>query len=80
MNPIPCTICGEAGHSIRRCPTLVSPLHSGFYAPPAGHRPSGDDDDEHIKLKIQSTQLSTIPSTKCLNLTSKLEMLSRIPL
>jgi len=54
MNACPCSVCGEGGHHPRACPTLWAPLKSGFYAPPAGHRPSGDDDDEHlgsIKLK-----------------------------
>ena len=46
MNNHPCSVCGEAGHHLRRCPTLASPLNPGFYAPPAGHRPSGDDDDD----------------------------------
>lgn len=51
MNSCPCTVCGEGGHHTRRCPTLSSPLNSGFYAPPAGHRPSGDDDDEKAKIE-----------------------------
>jgi hypothetical protein len=52
MNAHPCTICGEGGHHSRRCPTLSSPLTPGFYAPPAGHRPSGDDEgDESCKIE-----------------------------
>jgi hypothetical protein len=51
MNSIPCSTCGEGGHRIQRCPTLVTPLQPGFYAPPAGHRPSGDDDDEAVKIE-----------------------------
>ncbi len=35
---------------MRRCPTLSAPLQTGFYAPPAGHRPSGDDDDEKASV------------------------------
>lgn len=50
MNSHPCTVCGEGGHPLRRCPTLCSPLKEGFYAPPAGHRPSADDDDEKAAL------------------------------
>lgn len=46
MSSIQCTVCNEEGHHMRRCPTLAAPLQSGFYAPPAGHRPSGDDDDD----------------------------------
>lgn len=59
MNSCPCTVCGEGGHHPRACPTLCAPLKSGFYAPPAGHRPSGDDDDEHVKLNMWLTGLST---------------------
>ena len=51
MNPIPCSVCGEGGHMMHRCPTLVLPLQPGFYSPPAGHRPSGDDDDETLKIE-----------------------------
>jgi hypothetical protein len=49
MNSIPCCICSEAGHRSAMCPTLYAPLKSGFYAPPAGHRPSGDEEDEKIE-------------------------------
>lgn len=50
MNACPCTLCGEGGHHPRRCPTLSSPLTPGFYAPPAGHRPSGDDEDDSLSV------------------------------
>lgn len=49
----PCSVCGEAGHHPRACPTLWAPLKEGFYAPPAGHRPSGDDDDEHVAKQMK---------------------------
>jgi hypothetical protein len=55
MNAHPCTVCGEGGHPSRRCPTLSSPLTPGFYAPPAGHRPSGDEDDSSIVNRALST-------------------------
>ncbi len=51
MNSHPCSVCGEGGHHSRRCPTLCSPLQPGFYAPPAGHRPSEDDEDEKANQK-----------------------------
>lgn len=66
MNSHPCTVCGEAGHPMRRCPTLCSPLKDGFYAPPAGHRPSGDEDDEKACLSrcagAQMYLLQVLPS------------------
>jgi hypothetical protein len=68
MNSHPCSICGEAGHSSRRCPTLCSPLTPGFYSPPAGHRPSGDD-DEHIKLKYKPVFTASISRKQCLKQT-----------
>ena len=46
MNPTPCSVCGEGGHHMRRCPSLAAPLQSGFYAPPAGARQGGGDDDD----------------------------------
>lgn len=46
MNPIPCTVCGEDGHHMRRCPSLASPLKDGFYTPPAGARQEGGDDED----------------------------------
>ncbi len=46
MNSCPCSVCGEAGHHPRRCPTLSSPLEVGFYKPSGGYRPSDDDEEE----------------------------------
>lgn len=46
MNPIPCTVCGEDGHHLSKCPSLVAPLQPGFpkiSGPPPG---SGDDEDD----------------------------------
>ena len=51
MSSIQCTVCNEAGHHMRRCPTLAAPLESGFYAPPAGARQSGGDDDESCRAE-----------------------------
>ncbi len=59
MNNVPCAVCSEAGHHSRMCPTLYAPLKEGFYAPPAGHRPSGDDDDDENlkKSRCAGTQM-----------------------
>lgn len=73
MNAIPCSICNEGGHKSSLCPSLYAPLKEGFYAPPAGHRPSEDDDDE----KLNETVVQYIANpTLCLKFNSKLEMLS----
>ena len=53
MNSCPCSVCGEGGHHPRACPTLWLPLKEGFYSPPAGHRPSGDEDDEKATIKFE---------------------------
>lgn len=68
MSSIACTVCSEAGHHMRRCPTLASPLQSGFYAPPAGARQGGGDDDDE-KAKIESPVYPVLSRTprKCQN-------------
>jgi hypothetical protein len=53
MNTCPCSVCGEGGHHPRACPSLRAPLTEGFYSPPAGHRPSGEEDDEKATRKIE---------------------------
>ncbi len=53
MNSTPCTICGEGGHSFRRCPTLSEPLKPGFYTPSGGHRHSEEDEDEKAKRELK---------------------------
>ena len=70
MNSHPCSVCGEGGHHSRRCPTLASPLTPGFYAPPAGHRPSGDDDDDEsldksrcVGVQKSHWQVSPLPQS-----------------
>lgn len=55
------------------CPELYAPLKEGFYSPPAGHRPSGDDDDEKLK---QSCQRMPANPSLCLKQSSKSAMLS----
>lgn len=66
MNPIPCSVCGEDGHHIRRCPSLASPLKDGFYAPPAGARQGGGDDDETCKIETPVYPVFSITLTRCL--------------
>ena len=70
MSSIQCTVCNEAGHHMRRCPTLAAPLQPGFYSPPAGHRPSGDDDDdESCRAEKALHPVLCINRRKCLKKT-----------
>jgi hypothetical protein len=65
MNSFPCTVCAEAGHHASKCPTLAAPLKPGFYSPPAGHRPSGDDeDDEKLKVASKFEHFTFLPKRK----------------
>lgn len=58
MNETPCTVCGEGGHHVSKCPSLVAPLKDGFYSPPAGARQASDDDDESLTLLMKFYQLT----------------------
>lgn len=51
MNQIPCSVCSEAGHKAHRCPTLSSPLQTGFYKPAGGYRGGGDEEDDSLRLE-----------------------------
>ena len=48
MNPIPCTICKEEGHTAGKCPTLVDPLKQGFYTGGGAGGGGGGEEDESI--------------------------------
>lgn len=50
MNPIPCTICKEDGHTAAKCPTLVDPLRPGFSG--AGGGGGGHSHEEEDKLCV----------------------------
>ena len=43
-----CTLCGEAGHTMLRCPMLTDPLKPGFSG--AGGGGGGGDEDDHLDL------------------------------
>ena len=72
MSSITCCVCNEAGHHMRRCPSLASPLQSGFYAPPAGARQAGGDDDDE-SCRIEKPVYPVLRSTpkKCLKRTKQ---------
>lgn len=61
MNSIACTVCGEAGHKLDRCPELCAPLRPGFYAPSGGGGGHSHDDDDE-KLKSLRSMRSITPS------------------
>ena len=73
MNSFPCTVCGEAGHGIRRCPALSDPLKNEFYKPSGGRPVGGDDDDEKIE-QVVCPPLGK--SQECLNRSFPSAMLS----
>jgi len=67
MNSFACTVCGEQGHSSRRCTALWQPLQPGFFAPSGGARYTEDDDDEHCKFAGTVGGVDSTPN-KCLSL------------
>lgn len=48
-----CSLCGEAGHTIMRCPMLTDPLQPGFSAAGGG----GGGEDDHLDLLRQKFHL-----------------------
>ena len=54
QGPCACGVCGgRDGHSARRCPELVAPLHQeGFFRPPGGRPQGGEDDDERAGVAV----------------------------
>ncbi len=53
MNEVPCTVCGEGGHHLSKCPSLLAPLQPGFpkmSGPPPG---AGDEEDEKVTWLTQ---------------------------
>ena len=54
MESASCMICGYGGHTVNRCPELVSPLRGGFYSGGGGGGGGhGHDDDEQLLMKIR---------------------------
>lgn len=45
MDGIKCSMCGEGGHRVSRCPDLCDPLKEGFFQ--GGGGGGGGCDDEH---------------------------------
>lgn len=54
MNTCPCSICGEGGHHMRKCPTLSDPLKEGFYKGQIPRGGGGEEEDEHLRLRIRN--------------------------
>lgn len=55
MESAACMICGYGGHTVNRCPELVSPLRGGFYSGGGGGGGGHghDDDDERLQLLMK---------------------------
>jgi hypothetical protein len=53
MQSAACAVCNKAGHPSTKCPELTAPLKPGFFSGGGGGRPSGDDEDEHIRQDIR---------------------------
>ncbi len=45
----PCSVCGEGGHTVGKCPALRSPLREGFYSGGGDGGGHSHDDDERAK-------------------------------
>ena len=44
-----CSVCGEQGHSMMKCPMLIAPLQPGFFTGGGG---GGDEDDDSIYFSL----------------------------
>ena len=42
-----CSVCGEQGHSMTKCPTLIAPLQPGFFT---GGPSGGGEEDSAEKI------------------------------
>ena len=64
MDATACMICGNGGHTVNRCPELVSPLRGGFYSGGGGGGGGhgDDDDDERLLMKIRLHLVYNPPS------------------
>ena len=49
MDTLPCTICRETGHTIRKCPNLYDVLKEGFFSGGDGHVHDEDCEDQLVK-------------------------------
>ncbi len=62
MNEVTCTVCGEGGHHVSKCPSLLAPLQPGFpkmSGPPPG---SGDDEDDTLTWRNRFYRLIPLKS------------------
>lgn len=87
-----CSLCGEAEHTMMKCPDLTDPLRSGFSGAGGGGGGGHGDDDESLvqdpgnksglwysDQRSGYTTLSSPPSTAAHQLNELLEMTAPAP-
>lgn len=47
-----CSVCGEQGHSMTKCPTLIAPLQPGFFTGGGGGGGGGNEEDDSIYFSL----------------------------
>ena len=67
-----CSVCGEQGHSMMKCPMLIAPLQPGFFTGGGGGGGGGEEDstekidavcdDHHLQqMQLEMQLLHVLP-------------------